>query len=76
MERKPIVGNPDDVRRLNVVGRYLTLWVGLCTLVGVALGKLLPGLTDARRRPGFGAGNPLDFVSSSTITASKSEQIA
>lgn len=29
--------------------RYLTLWVGLCMLTGVALGKLLPGAAAALR---------------------------
>ena len=33
-----------DIRRLNVFERYLTLWVAICMVVGVGLGKLLPGL--------------------------------
>jgi ACR3 family arsenite transporter len=27
--------------------RYLTIWVALCMLAGVALGQLLPGLAKA-----------------------------
>jgi ACR3 family arsenite transporter len=50
-----------DVRRLNVFERYLTLWVALCMAVGIALGKLLPGLTDALRRMEFGAGSQINI---------------
>ena len=37
-------------KRLNVFERYLSIWVALCMVAGVALGKLLPGFTDAVRR--------------------------
>lgn len=50
----------NDVRRLNVFERYLTLWVALCMLVGIGLGKLLPGLTDALRRIEFGGGSQIN----------------
>ena len=50
-----------DIRRLNVFERYLTLWVGLCMIVGVALGKLLPALTDALRRLEFGGGSQINI---------------
>jgi ACR3 family arsenite transporter len=36
-------------KRLYVFERYLTLWVGLCIVAGVAVGKALPWLTDALR---------------------------
>ena len=32
-------------KRMNFFERYLSLWVLACMLIGVALGKLLPGLT-------------------------------
>jgi len=51
---------PDHTRRLNVFERYLTLWVALCMLVGIALGKLLPGLIDALRRLEFGAASRIN----------------
>ncbi|TWT44329.1 Sodium Bile acid symporter family protein [Phycisphaerae bacterium RAS1] len=50
-----------DVRRLNVFERYLTLWVALCMAVGIGLGKLLPGLTDALRRFEFGGGSQINI---------------
>ena len=50
-----------DVRRLNVFERYLTLWVALCMVVGIGLGKLLPGLTDALRRIEFGGGSQINI---------------
>jgi len=37
-------------KRLSVFERYLSVWVALCMVAGVALGKLLPGFTDAVRR--------------------------
>lgn len=50
----------NDVRRLNVFERYLTLWVGLCMVGGIALGKLLPGVTDALRKIEFGGGSQIN----------------
>lgn len=50
-----------DVRRLTVFERYLTLWVALCMVVGIGLGKLLPGLTDALRRLEFGGGSQINI---------------
>ena len=49
-----------DVRRLNVFERYLTLWVAACMVVGVALGKALPGFVDAVRRVEFGQGSQIN----------------
>ncbi len=54
------MADASDLRRLNVFERYLTLWVALCMLVGIALGKLLPGLTDALRRLEFGGGSQIN----------------
>ena len=41
-------------KRLGFFERYLSLWVALCMAGGMALGKLLPGLTDGLRRLEFG----------------------
>ena len=34
-----------DAKRLNFFERYLSLWFLICMVVGVAVGKLLPGAT-------------------------------
>ncbi len=49
-------------KRLNVFERYLSLWVALCMAVGIALGKLLPGFTDAVRRLEFGEGSQINVA--------------
>ncbi len=38
-----------QVKRLNLFERYLTVWVGLCMVVGVLLGKVAPGLIQVLR---------------------------
>ena len=47
-------------KRLNLFERYLSLWVGGCMLVGIGLGKLVPGLTDVLRRMEFGHGSQIN----------------
>jgi len=49
-------------KRLNVFERYLTLWVALCMLVGIGLGKLLPGATHGLRRLEFGEGSQINVA--------------
>src|SRR5512135_320883 len=51
---------PDTVRRLNVFERWLTLWVALCMVVGVALGRAFPAAVDAVRRIEFGEGSQIN----------------
>jgi ACR3 family arsenite transporter len=48
-------------KRLNVFERYLTLWVGLCMVIGVGIGKMLPGITDGLRRMEFGAASHINI---------------
>jgi arsenite transporter len=56
------MGRAAAPRRLNVFERYLTLWVGLCMVAGVTLGRLLPGLTEAIRGLEFGEGSQINVA--------------
>jgi ACR3 family arsenite transporter len=47
-------------KRLNPFERWLSLWVALCMVAGVTLGRLLPGLTDSLRRLEFGEGSQIN----------------
>ena len=47
-------------KRLNVFERYLSLWVGLCMVAGVVLGKAVPGFTGALRGLEFGQGSQIN----------------
>jgi hypothetical protein len=44
-------------KRLNVFERYLSLWVGLCMVVGVVVGLTAPGIMQGLRSLEFGAGS-------------------
>ncbi len=44
-------------KRLAFFDRYLTVWVFLCMVVGVVLGKALPGVTAALSKLEFGQGS-------------------
>jgi arsenite transporter len=48
-------------KRLNVFERYLSLWVGLCMVVGVVLGLTAPRLMQGLRRLEFGAGSQINL---------------
>jgi ACR3 family arsenite transporter len=48
-------------KRLAFFERYLTLWVFLCMVVGVTLGKLLPGLMGTLSRLDFGRGSQVNI---------------
>jgi arsenite transporter len=47
-------------KRLNWFERYLTLWVALCMLVGVLLGKSVPGFIQGLRSLEFGRGSQVN----------------
>ena len=47
-------------KRLAFFERYLTLWVFLCMLVGVAFGKLLPNVTASLSKLEFGQGSQVN----------------
>jgi len=48
-------------KRLAFFERYLTIWVFLCMVGGVALGKLLPDLTAALSKMEFGQGSQVNI---------------
>jgi ACR3 family arsenite transporter len=48
-------------KRMSVFERYLTVWVALCMVVGVILGRALPGFTDALRRLEFARGSQINL---------------
>ncbi|MEI6466310.1 MAG: ACR3 family arsenite efflux transporter [Verrucomicrobiota bacterium] len=52
------MSNP--TKRLNFFERYLSLWVLVCMVVGLALGKGLPAVVTALSRLEFGAGSQVN----------------
>ena len=48
-------------KRLDVFERYLTLWVGLCMIAGLAVGKWVPATVQALRRMEFGANSQVNL---------------
>jgi ACR3 family arsenite transporter len=57
---QPDVETRTPLKRLNYFERYLSLWVGVCMLVGVLVGKGLPEFIDQVRRLEFGAGSQIN----------------
>jgi ACR3 family arsenite transporter len=47
-------------KRLNFFERYLSLWVLICMVIGVAFGTLLPGATATLSKMEFGAGSQVN----------------
>ena len=47
-------------KKLNFFERYLSLWVAACMIVGILLGKLVPGLVDGLRRLEFAQGSQIN----------------
>jgi ACR3 family arsenite transporter len=48
-------------KRLNVFERYLTIWVALCMVAGLAVGRLAPGAVRTVRGLEFGAGSQINL---------------
>src|SRR5512133_1896794 len=53
---------PPTGKRLSFFDRYLTVWVLLCMVVGVAFGKLLPGVTAVLSKLEFGQGSQVNVA--------------
>jgi len=49
-----------STKRLGFFDRYLTVWVFLCMIAGVAFGKLAPGFTAALSKLEFGQGSQVN----------------
>jgi ACR3 family arsenite transporter len=49
-------------KRLNVFERYLSVWVGACMLLGVAVGTLFPGFVGALRDLEFGVNSHINVA--------------
>lgn len=49
-----------DAERMNIFERYLSIWVALCMILGVALGRLFPGLVSVIRDLEFGDGSHIN----------------
>jgi len=47
-------------KRLNLFERYLSVWVGLCMIAGILIGKLFPAAVDGMRRMEFGQGSQIN----------------
>ena len=55
------MSNDTTTRRLAFFERYLTLWVFLCMIAGVVLGKLLPEMTATLSEMEFGQGSQVNI---------------
>ena len=49
-----------EPKRLNLFERYLSVWVGLCMVAGVALGKWIPDIVQTFRGLEFGEGSHIN----------------
>ncbi len=56
-----MAGKSETKKRMGFFERYLTLWVFLCMVAGVVLGKWLPGLTAGLSRMQFGEGSQVNI---------------
>jgi ACR3 family arsenite transporter len=48
-------------KRMNVFERYLSLWVAACMVLGVVIGKTIPGLVGELRALEFGEGSQINI---------------
>lgn len=57
----PRAAVPAEEKRLNLFERYLSLWVGLCMVVGIVLGRTLPQAVQTLRGWEFGEGSHINL---------------
>jgi ACR3 family arsenite transporter len=51
----------EGIKRINVFERYLTLWVALCMVAGVLIGRGFPELVSGLRALEFGTGSQINI---------------
>jgi arsenite transporter len=56
-----VTGPRAATKRLNLFERYLSLWVGLCMVAGIVLGKAIPTFMNGLRSLEFGAGSQINI---------------
>ncbi|TKB93075.1 MAG: ACR3 family arsenite efflux transporter [Nitrospira sp.] len=61
MESVLTVPLPATPKRLNLFERYLSVWVGLCIVVGVLIGHAFPVLVSTLRSAEFGQGSHINL---------------
>jgi ACR3 family arsenite transporter len=49
-----------ESKQMNIFERYLTVWVGICMVAGIGLGKAMPGLTGTMARMEFVGGSQVN----------------
>ncbi len=47
-------------KRLNFFDRFLTLWVAVCMVLGVFVGRTFPNVTETLRQMEFGQGSQIN----------------
>jgi ACR3 family arsenite transporter len=58
MNPMPVSAQP---KRLGIFERYLSVWVGLCMIIGVVLGQAAPGLVNKLRALEFSSGSHINL---------------
>jgi len=48
-------------KRISFFDKYLTVWVAICMVIGVALGKAVPGMVSSLREMEFGTGSQINI---------------
>ena len=51
----------DEVKKMSIFERYLTIWVAVCMIAGVVLGKLFPSLSAAPSAMEFAEGSHVNI---------------
>ena len=50
-----------SIKQMSFFDKYLTVWVALCMVVGVGLGKIMPGAVASLRALEFGSGSQINI---------------